>query len=377
MPDDPQRHRPTFSEALLTSILDAALDAVITIDAEGAVHTWSVQAERMFGWAASEVVGRILATTIIPERYRQQHERGLARMRAGGKPAILNRRIEITALHRDGHELPVELTVTRVPLRDTWLFSAFVRDLTKQKRSDEEHRRTAEFLSAAQAVANVGSAHDFNNLLSVILGGCDLLLMDEVSDLKRHDLQEIRKAATRAASLTGQLLAASRQQVLAPQIVDLNVLVAKVESLLRRLLGEDIELLRVAAAEPCSIAADPSQLEQVILTLVVNARDAMPNGGKLTIETANVELDAAFAQAHPPIEPGFYVMIAVRDTGTGMDENTRAHLFEPFFTTKQRGKGSGLGLSAVYGIVRQSGGAIDASNEPEGGAAIRIYLPWS
>jgi two-component system cell cycle sensor histidine kinase/response regulator CckA len=657
------------SEARLKAIIDAALDAVITMDGTGTIRSWSPQAERMFGWPASEVLGRTLSTTIVPPRYRAAHERGLAHFLATGEGPVLNRRIEIAGLRRDGREIPVELTITPLRLADAWVFSAFVRDISERRQVEQrqagqyavtrilaeattlaeagagilraicesldwqagvlwildrerdalrcveiwrpsdvelgafervtremtfargvglpgevwasgramwhrdvttlaeprfprlahataagvrgafgfpiqsaaavtgvveffsreprepdpdllemaaalgsqmgqfiERRRAEEALarsemtyrslvedspfgifqsapdgrllavnpalvsilgydSAAELLAqnmardvyvdpddraglieegtrrgslsaesvwrrkdgktitvrqtgravrdahgrvesfNVilediterqlleaqfrqaqkmeavgqlagGVAHDFNNLLTAILGCADLLL-ETIGPAapEREDVEEIRKAARRAADLTRQLLAFSRQQVLAPQVLGLNVLVSNLEKLLRRLIGEDIELRTALGAGLGAVKADPGQLEQVIVNLAVNARDAMPDGGRLTIETGNAELDETYSAEHFPTQPGSYVLLAVTDTGTGMDAETKSHIFEPFFTTKGLGKGTGLGLATVYGIVKQSGGYIWVYSEPGQGTSFKIYLP--
>jgi len=657
------------SEAGLQAIIDAALDAVITMDGTGVITGWSPQAERIFGWPAAEAVGQRLSTTIIPPRHRAAHEAGLAHFLATGEGPVLNRRIEITGLRRDGHEIPVELAIAPVRLGGAWAFSAFVRDISERRvveqrraaqyavtgilaeattlaeagprilgaiaesldwqagvlwmrepegallrclevwhapdlmlgefervtressfpsgvglpgrvwasggpiwhrdvralaakdfprlaqaraadvhgafgfpirsgpaitgiveffsrdvrepdadlleltaalgsqigqfvertraeaalaRSETtyrslvedspfgifrstpdgrllavnpalvsmlgyesaaellernmardiyvdaarrerlveeitargslsteavwrrrdgktitvrasgrvvrdaagdvayfnalveditEHRLLEERLRQAQKMEAIGRlaggvAHDFNNLLTGILGSADLLLDTLGPDgAGRDEVAEIRKAAVRAADLTRQLLAFSRQQVLATRVLDLNALVPNMEKLLKRLIGEHIELRTALAPELGAVQADPGQLEQVIVNLAVNARDAMPDGGRLTIETGNAQLDASYVEEHAPVRPGPYVLLAVTDTGTGMDAETKSHVFEPFFTTKDMGKGTGLGLATVYGIVKQSGGYVWVYSEPGKGTAFKIYLP--
>jgi two-component system, cell cycle sensor histidine kinase and response regulator CckA len=254
-------------------------------------------------------------------------------------------------------------------------------DITRQKQAEEALRQSEEQFRQSQKMEAIGRmaggiAHDFNNLLTAITGYSELLLQSpELEDRVRGNLEEIRKAAARAAGLTHQLLAFSRRQVLRPIVLDLNMLVANVHKMLRRVIGEDIELVTVLGTGLGWVKADPGQLEQVLMNLVVNARDAMPNGGTLTLETGNKELDQEYAKTHLPTRPGSYVMLAITDTGVGMDSKTLARIFEPFFTTKEQGKGTGLGLSTVYGIVKQSDGFIWAYSEPGRGTSFKVYLP--
>jgi PAS domain S-box-containing protein len=247
-------------------------------------------------------------------------------------------------------------------------------DITQRKRLEDQLRQ-AQKMEAIGRLAG-GVAHDFNNILTAIIGHVDLLLEEEQEGGgRRVDLIGIKQAAERAAGLTHQLLAFSRKQVLQPKVLDLNALVNGTDQLLRRVIGEDVELRTVARPGLGAVEADPGQLEQVLVNLAVNARDAMPSGGRLTIEITNVELDQSYTRAHPPMAPGPYVLLTVSDTGVGMSAEIRAHIFEPFFTTKPSGKGTGLGLATVYGIVKQSGGYIWAESEPGCGATFRIYLP--
>ena len=532
------------------AIVDTALDGVITIDAAGIVTEWNAQATAIFGWAREEAMGRLLSETIIPERDREAHASGIREYLKTGVGPVLNRRIEIAARHRDGHEFPVELAVSPARIGETYIFSAFVRDITDRRqaerrlasqyavtrvlsesitleqavpriiqavgeslewdlgvfwrlekqsgtlrclnswqdetgaadafitemqsqvfkagvglpgkilesgspvwirdvtkepafiradlaaktgvrsafgfpiriggdiegvieffshqvrepdnelismiadvglkigqfgertRAEEALRQTEAQLRQAQKMEAVGRlaggvAHDFNNLLTVIRGYSELILSRLApGDPARREMDEVKKAADRAAGLTSQLLAFSRRQFVAAKVLDLNALVMNMDQMLRRLLGEDVvELSEDLDQKLWAIKADPGQIEQVIMNLAVNARDAMPTGGKLTIQTKNVTIGKGSRRHAVMLEPGPYVLLEMRDTGHGMSEETQAHLFEPFFTTKEKGKGTGLGLSTVYGIVKQSGGTIAIESKMGQGTVCKIFFP--
>jgi two-component system, cell cycle sensor histidine kinase and response regulator CckA len=275
---------------------------------------------------------------------------------------------------KDGSDMDVEITAHSFDFSGRPARLVLATDVT-ERRTLEAQLRQSQKMEAIGLLAG-GVAHDFNNLLTAITGYSELALRRLRShDPSRHDVEEILKAGERAAALTSQLLAFSRKQVLQPRIIDFNSIVSEMEKMLRRLIGEDVVFRTVLDPELGSTRADPGQLEQVLMNLVINARDAMTRGGKLTIETRNVYLDEDYAKMHIAVVPGPYVMLAVSDTGVGMNEQTSARIFEPFFSTKEPGKGTGLGLSTIYGIVKQSGGNIWVYSEPGKGTTFKIYFP--
>ena len=275
---------------------------------------------------------------------------------------------------RQGRVIDVEIAAYNVDYAGGKAQLAILLDVTG-RRQLEEQLRQAQKMEAVGMLAG-GIAHDFNNLLTIITGYSQLILLNlQPQDQNRFSAEQIMKAGERAAALTRQLLAFSRRQVLQPRVLDMNKLVASLSVMLQRLLGEDIDLRVSADPELGRVSADPGQIEQVLMNLAVNSRDAMAQGGILTIETANVVLDESYTSRHFGLKPGPYVLLAVNDNGSGMDEATKARLFEPFFTTKGPGRGTGLGLSTVFGIVKQSGGGVDVYSEPGLGTSVKVYLP--
>jgi PAS domain S-box-containing protein len=333
---------------------------------------------RMFGChRAEELNDRPTIELFAPQCREEVMER--AHRRAQGLP--VPRDYEATGRRADGSEFPALLSVLTMQLAEGPALVVFITDLTGAKQAEEERLRLEQQFQHAQKMESIGRlaggvAHDFNNLLTVINGYSRMLLAKlSAGDPMRDTVSEIHKAGERAAGLTRQLLAFSRKQVLEPRKVDVNRALAEMRPMLERLVGEDVELRVELRAEAATIHADPHQLEQVVMNLVVNARDAMPGAGKLLVETANVERDESYARAHPEARVGRYVVLAVADTGVGMDEETRNRMFEPFFTTKEVGKGTGLGLSMVQGVVAQSGGYLEVHSQPGHGTTFKIYLP--
>jgi len=282
--------------------------------------------------------------------------------------------IDLAGRRRDGAEFPVEVSLSYVALDDELFAIAFVTDITERKKLEEQLMHSQKMEAIGRLAGGV--AHDFNNMLMVI-SGYNRMILDQLSPLDplRGLHEEIMKAADRAGALTNQLLAFSRRQMMQPRTIDVNSLVTNSEKLLRRLIGEDVELVLRLKSDAGAIKADPSLIEQTIFNLAVNSRDAMPHGGRITVETSEAHLDETYARTHPGVQPGHYVMIAVSDNGAGMDAETRRRIFEPFFTTKETGKGTGLGLAMVYGTVKQSGGDIWVYSELGKGTTFKLYFP--
>ncbi len=369
------------SEARHRAVLETAMDAFVGMDHEGRVIEFNPAAERMFGHARADVIGRELAEVIVPPSFRDAHRRGLARYLATGEHALLSGRIEVAGRRADGTEFPVELTVTVVRMEGPPAFNAYIRDLTEQKRADAARSSLEMQLQQAQKMEAVGRlaggvAHDFNNLLTVISGRAHLLMSRlRPGEPMHRDVDLIQKTSQRAVALTSQLLAFSRKQVVQPRVLELGPLVADLVPMLQRMVGEDLELTVEPVQGTGRVKADPGQMQQVLMNLAVNARDAMPDGGRIRLSIRDVEVDEAAALHQTNLPPGPYVALAVADTGTGMSAETAAHIFEPFFTTKEQGKGTGLGLSTVYGIVEQSRGHIQVQSELGRGTTFIIHLP--
>jgi two-component system, cell cycle sensor histidine kinase and response regulator CckA len=372
-----ENHLPKLiaSEAWKGAILDASPDAIITVDSENKVLEFNAAAQKVLGWGSSQSACGRQPELILASSPDSSGKGALRDFVLDISSLETGRRIEVIAQRTDGSQFPAEITVSPIQLTARTAYAVWLRDITDQRRLKNQLWRSQKMEAVGRLAGGV--AHDFNNLLTVISGYSDLVLASlAVSDPRRKNVEEILKAGERAASLTRQLLAFSRRQVLAPQPLDLNAVVLNLDKMLRRLIGEDIEVLNVLAPDLWTVKADPGQIEQVLVNLAVNARDAMPEGGKLTIETGNAKIDGQTARQHePPMPAGDYVMLGVSDDGCGMDQETQNLIFEPFFTTKEEGKGTGLGLATVYGIVKQSGGFIWVYSEPGRGASFKIYLP--
>ena len=500
-----QAQQVQASETRYQSLAENALDAVISIDSSGRVTDWNAHCGTIFGWTATEVLGRELAVLIIPEPQRAAHRAGLARFLESGQGPLLNRRVETEALHRDGHVFPVELSIMPIGSGTGTSFTAFIRDISERKRAEEalrlsqrrlgaifqespvalavsdlesqcfvqvnpafqrqfratseqligrgavelgmirteerdqvlklhsgndhsvrtqlemrrldgepftaeltlnaydfegkrylltslfdvsehiraaeEHERLQAHLNQTQRMESIGQlaggvAHDFNNMLAAILANTELALakVDHDSPL-RGSLEVIRTVTQRSASLTRQLLAFARKQAIAPRVMDLNEAIEGMLKMLRRIIGEDIDIAWRPGRQLWSVRVDPAQVDQVLVNLLVNARDAISGDGRVSIDTQNVTVDEGYCAMQIEASPGEFVVLSVSDNGCGMDPETLARIFEPFFTTKPLGQGTGMGLATVYGVVKQNGGFLTVYSEPGRGTTFKIYLP--
>jgi len=359
-------------EARLSSIISTAPDAIITIDEQGIVQSFSGSAEALFGYAAGEVIGHNVSM-LMPEPHRSKHDGYISRYHRTGEKRIIGIGRQVEAKRKDGTIFPIELAVGEVRVGNTRIYTGFIRDITARAKLEQELRHAQRMEAIGQLTG--GLAHDFNNLLTVITGNLEMLearLSDEDS---RSLLTEAQDAAELGAKLANRLLAFGRRQPLNPKPINLSQIAGGMADLLNRSLGELIRLeTRLAADLPLTMA-DPGQVENALLNLAINARDAMPDGGRLLIETSEAEIDRDMLATSIGVKPGSYAMMAVSDTGIGMTAEVRQHAFEPFFTTKGPGGGSGLGLSMVYGFVKQSGGHIQIYSEVGRGTTVRLYLP--
>lgn len=361
------------SEKTTRLVIETANDAFIGMDEQGRVIDWNQKAETVFGWPREAILGQVLADAIIPFKRRHDHSEGLKRFLATGNGPVLNKSIEIMALHRDGHEFPVDLTVWPVRVGDGYLFNAFVRDITARKKMEAQ-------LFQSQKMETVGTlaggiAHDLNNQLTPLSGYVDLLLTKTLpDDPNYHLLDEANSAAKRCADVVQRLLNFSRPAAQKKEAVDIAALMLELKNLLPKLIPSTIQAEFIGQVGLWPVVGNETELQSVLMNLAVNARDAMPRGGQLTVEVKNLTL-TNHDRAVPASSIGNYVHISVRDTGVGMSADIVSKIFEPFFTTKEKGKGTGLGLAMAFNIIKNHGGWISVSSRPGKGTIFQIYLP--
>lgn len=350
-------------------IVDSSQDAIIGKNLDGIITHWNKGAQHMYGYTPQEIIGRNIS--ILCPKDRVDEIPGILEKIRHGERVEYFESVRVT---KDGRRLNVSVSVSPIHDQDGRIVgaSAIARNITGQKKIEDQLRQSQKMEAVGRLAGGV--AHDFNNLLGIVTA-CTELLRSRVDNESLEYIENIQEAAKRGASLTRQLLAFSRKQQVQPQVLDLNERLREVTKLLHPLMGDDVEVLLLPRSPSAIVELDAGHLDQVVMNLAVNSRDAMPRGGKLVIETGVFDFDEAFAREHRTMPAGRYVMLAISDNGTGMDEQTQLRIFEPFFTTKEMGKGTGLGLATVYGIVKQSGGDIWVYSEPDRGTTFKIYFP--
>jgi two-component system, cell cycle sensor histidine kinase and response regulator CckA len=384
-----------LDDHMSVGLLEAAPDAMVCVTADGRVALINAAAERLFGYRREELTGQPVEL-LVPDADRAIHPRHRAGYMADPRPRPMGAGMELAARRKDGSTFPAEISLSAIDTDEGILITAAVRDVTERLKvqaererlkSQAERDRLEAQLHQSQRLESLGQlaggvAHDFNNLLGVISNYAAFVSEEVAKDAPqvqwqavRQDIEQVERAAERGAGLTRQLLAFARREVVQPRVLNLNNLVANIDQLLIRTLGEHVELVINLAEDLGPVFADPGQIEQVLVNLAVNARDAMPKGGTLTIETANTQVDEAYAADRPNFQLGSYVSVKVGDTGTGIPKEVIDRVFEPFFTTKATGEGTGLGLATVYGIIAQAGGTVRIYSEPGLGTTVTVLLP--
>ena len=385
----------TSADARLTGLLEAAPDAMICVEADGRIALVNAEVMRLFGYGRAELIGQPVEI-LVPDDFRAFHSRLREDYVGNPRSRPMSTGLQLAGRRRDGSTFPAEISLSAISTDEGMLITAAVRDVTDRLEAQAETERLRALADRARLEAQVsqaqrleglgqlagGVAHDFNNLLAVISNYTAFAREETGKDLQhvdlaavRSDLKQVETAAERAAGLTRQLLAFARRDVIEPRVVNVNDLVTEVQQLLLRTLGEHVELAVDLAGDLSCVLADPGQIEQILVNLAINARDAMPRGGKLAIETANVQVDEAYAAFRVELQAGPYVSVKVSDTGTGIPPEIIGRVFEPFFTTKPQGEGTGLGLATSYGIAAHAGGTIRVYSEPDLGTTILVMLP--
>jgi len=371
-PRDEMAVRLEEQNARLDSVLQAAQLGIVTIDCAGIVKSFSRAAEAMLGYRADDILGKNVSI-LMPEPHSAKHDGYIAAYLRTGEKKAIGKGMEVLARRKDGALIPVDLSIAEASFDHDRVFSGVMRDLSLEKKRQEELVQCQKMEAMGQLTGGV--AHDFNNLLTVILGNLELIESSRSAKHQAAFLRDAKEAVNIGAELTRGLLAFGRRLPLEPQNVDVNEFIIKMIKILKRTIPESISVSAVLGKNLWQTVIDPAQLQNAILNLGLNARDAMPEGGKLIIETSSVNLDADYAAIHQDVTPGDYVAVSVTDTGRGMTPDVTRRAFEPFFTTKEAGKGSGLGLSMIYGFVKQSGGHVSIYSDAGHGATVTMFFP--